>query len=320
MLIWQQRQAELLSDEIEIELACLSEVADLYNVVKEPLSQAGRALAAPSVESRPWSLLPLMVCEAICRRYEHALPAAAAIQLFMAAGDVFDDIEDADSSDSLSARYGVAVATNVATTLLILAEKALTRLRQTGVADSVIVRIMDSVNSFYTTACAGQHLDLSLAPDMAISEEAYLRVASMKSASQVECACHIGALLATKNQELIDKCAIFGQNLGMAAQVTNDIQGIITHSSDIVKRNITLPVIYALAQAGGEARDQLELAFRRPSESVLDTAQIRDLLFRVGAVHYATVKMQLYKERALDILSEAVGVGVSVERLKLFLE
>ena len=315
----QKRQVELLRDEIEIELACLSEVADLYNVVKEPLSRARRGLAFASVESRPWPLLPLMVCEAICMRYEHALPAAAAMQLFMAAGDVFDDIEDADSSDSLSARYSPAVATNTATTLLILAEKALTRLRQTGVGDSVIVRIMDSVNSFYTTACAGQHLDLSLAPDMAISEEAYLRVTSMKSASQVECACHIGALLADANQDVVDILAKFGHNLGMAAQIANDIQGI-TQGSDIVKRKITLPVVYALTQADDEAADQLELAFRRPSESVLDTAQIRDLLFCIGAIHYATVKMQLYKQRALDILSDAERGGVRVERLKLFLE
>jgi len=141
----------------------------------------------------------------------------------------------------------------------------------------------------------------------------------MKSASQVECACHIGALLATENEELTSKFAIFGRNLGMAAQITNDIQGII-HSVDIVKRKITLPVVYALTQAPSEARNQLELAFRRPSESALDTAQIRDLLFRIGAMHYATLKMELYKQRALETLSEVEQTGVSVGQLKLFLE
>jgi len=316
---YQERQAQLLRDEIDALLVPLCDSASLCDLAQEPLTKARRGLAKGTARDLPWPSLALIVCEAISGHYERALPAAAALQLFMAAGDVFDDIEDADSSDSLSARYGSAVATNVATTLLILAEKALTRLSETGVADSVIVRIMDSVNSFYTTACAGQHLDLSLAPDMAVSEEAYLRVISMKSASQVECACYIGALLATTDQELIDKFAIFGQNLGMAAQITNDIQGI-THSSDIVKRNITLPVIYALTQADERARNQLELAFRRPSESVLDTAQIRDLLFHIGAIHYATVKMQLYKQRALDILSEAERAGAIVERLKPFLE
>jgi geranylgeranyl pyrophosphate synthase len=259
------------------------------------------------------------VCEAISGHYERALPAAAALQLLTAAAEVFDDIEDADSSESLSAKYGSAVATNVATTLLILAEKAITRLKERGIEGGVIVRIMDVVNSYYTTACAGQHLDLSLNSEMSVSEDMYFRVTDMKSASQVECACHIGALLAKTNQELIKLFTKFGHDLGVASQITNDIQGVI-QGSDIAKRTITLPVIYALTQADNRTRNQLRLAFRKPSELVLDTAQIRDLLFRTGAIHYTTIKMEFYKQRALDILSKAEAAGASVERLKLFLE
>ena len=319
LVMWEDRQAELLRDEIEALLAPLSDSASLYDLVKEPLTKAGRGLAPATAHGRPWTLLPLMVCEAISGHYENALPVAAALQLLMAAGDVFDDIEDADSSESLSARYGSAVATNVATTLLILAEKSIARLKIRDVEDYIIVRIMDAVNSFYTTACAGQHLDLSLTSKMFVSEDMYLRVASMKSASQIECACYIGALLANANQELIDTFAIFGHNLGMASQITNDIQGT-TQGSDIVKHKMTLPVIYALTQADGEARNQLELTLGKQSESVTDPTQIRDLLFRIGAVHYATLKMEFYKQRAWDSLSKAEGSGASVERLKLFLE
>ena len=141
----------------------------------------------------------------------------------------------------------------------------------------------------------------------------------MKSASQVQCACHVGALLANANQELVDIFTKYGHNLGMASQITNDIQGI-TRGSDIAKRKITLPVVYALTQTEGESRHQLELIFGKQSEPVWNPTQIRDLLFRTGAIHYATVKMELYKQRALDILAEAERAGVSVERLKLFLE
>jgi geranylgeranyl pyrophosphate synthase len=317
--MWQKRQFELLRDEIAIVLASLPAVADLHNLVRQPLSQARRGLAALSADDRPWPLLPLIVCEAICGYWRHALPAAAAIQLFMAAGDVFDDIEDADSSESLSARYGPAVATNVATTLLSLAEKSIMRLKGRDVADSVIVHVTDAVNSFFSSACAGQHLDLSLSSETAISEDDYLRVVDMKSASQVECACHVGALLADARQESVNIFAEFGHNLGMAAQITNDIRGV-TRGSDIVKQKITLPAIYALAQAEGESRNQLELAFRRPSESVPDPTQIRDLLFRTGAIHYTTIKMEFYKQLALDNLSEIERYGASVERLKSFLE
>jgi len=317
--MWQERQAEILRDEIEALLAPLSDVADLYALVKEPLTKARRGLATDTAHSRPWPLLSLMVCEAICGYYEHALPAAAAFELLKAAAEVFDDIEDADSSESLSAKYGSAVATNVATTLLILAEKAITRLKERGIEDSVIVRIMDVVNSYYTTACAGQHLDLSLNSEMSVSEDTYFRVTGMKSASQIECACHIGALLAKTKQELVNLFTKFGHDLGVASQITNDIQGVI-QGSDIAKSRITLPIIYALTQTDGEAHNQLERAFGKQSESKPNPIQIRDLLFHCGAIYYATIKMEFYKQRALDILSEAERMGARVKRLKLFLE
>jgi geranylgeranyl pyrophosphate synthase len=317
--MWQKRQAELLREEIEELLAPLSDVASLCNLTKEALTQGSRGLSAEVTHDKPWPLLPLVVCEAISGHYEHALPAAAAIQLLMAAGDVFDDIEDADSPESLSARYGPAIAINAANTLIIMGEAAIMRLKARGIEDCVIVRVMDVVNSYCTTACAGQHLDLSLSSEMAISEDDYLRVVDMKSASQVECACHIGALLATANQELVNMFAKFGHNLGMAAQITNDIRGI-TRGSDILKPKITLPVIYALTQVKGEARKQLKLTFSKQSEPAFDTMQAKDLLFSSGAIHFATVKMEFYKQQALDFLSAAEGEGVSIERLKLLLE
>ena len=152
-------------------------MAGFCDIIREPLAGVRRGIVAEAARYKPWYLLPLIVCEAISGHYEHAIPASAALQLFMAAGEVFDDIEDADASGSLSARYGSAIATNVATTLLILAERAITRLKGRGVADCVIVRVMDAVNSFYTTACAGQHLDLSLTSETTVSEDIYLRVA-----------------------------------------------------------------------------------------------------------------------------------------------
>ncbi len=319
LTMWQERQAELLREEIETLLAPLSDVAGLYDLTKEPLTKPRRGLATDTKHDQPWPLLSLIVCEVICGHYEHALPVAAAFQLLLGAGDVFDDIEDADSSDSLLAKYGSAVATNVATTLLILAEKAITRIKEKGVADSTTVRVMDVVNSYYTTACAGQHLDLSLNLKMPLSEDMYLRVICMKSASQIECSCKVGALLANAKQELVDIFAEFGRNLGMASQITNDIQGVI-NGSDIAKCTITLPIIYALTQADKKARNQIGLAFRKPSKSVLNNIQIRDLLFHTCAIPYATIKMEFYRQRARDILSKMEAAGVSVERLKGFLE
>ena len=141
----------------------------------------------------------------------------------------------------------------------------------------------------------------------------------MKSASQAECAFYIGALLADAQPQLLSLFSKIGYNLGMAAQIANDIRGVIG-GTDILARKMTLPAIYALAQTDGKARTQLEAAFYGQSEAAPDPAQIRDLLFNIGAIHYSTLKMEFYKQHALDALSEAEEAGTCVERLKLFLE
>lgn len=316
--MFQGKKAELLENEIEALLVSLSDIDDFYELIKDPITKSRRGSVTENEHDCLWSLLPLMVCEAICGDYKHAIPVATTMQLLKAAAEVFDDIEDADSTESLSTKYNPAIATNAAATLLVLAEKEITRLKRKGVENDIIISVIEAINSYYTTACAGQHLDLSLTSEMEITEDLYFRIISMKSASQIECACYIGALLATANQELINIFAMFGHNLGIASQITNDIQGIIS-GIDINKRKITLPVIYALSQTDNKAHHHIELAFHKQSEFVPDTTEIRGLLFYTGAIHYATIKLELYKQRALDTLRKAETVGANVERLKLFL-
>jgi len=192
---WQREQAACVNNEIKALLASLPATPDFIDMVREPIAEL--TIAKGHGLKKPWHLLPLVVCECLSGRAETAIPAGAAIQLFMAAGEVFDDVEDADTSGSISDRYGEALAVNVATTLLILAERAVTRLKERNVADHTVIRITDAVNSFYARACCGQHKDLSSHCNSATSEEDYLFVSSMKSATTMECACHIGALIAT---------------------------------------------------------------------------------------------------------------------------
>ncbi len=315
--MWQGRLGEFLKEEIEALLSPLSDSGCLYSLLKESLSTVNRGLATDS--ECFWPLLPLMVCDALSGNWEDALPAAAALQLLTSAGDVFDDIEDADSSESLLAKQGIAVATSVASTLLILAEGAITRTEARGVESSLIVRVMSAINSFYTTACAGQHMDLSLSKDITISEEMYLKIVGMKSASQVECACHVGALLAHVSPEMLTRFSAFGHNLGMACQIANDIQGV-TAGSDIVKPKITLPVVYALAQTSGETHNYLESVFGKLPQPQFSSTLIKDMMYSIGAVHYAVVKMEYYKQIAHDILCEARAAGANVAGLKCFLE
>ena len=298
-------------------MASVSEWADLYTIVKEAVRLVAAGETGEIDNNKPWALLPLAVCESISGRFEQALPAAAALVFLRAAADVFDDIEDADSASSLAARYGIAPATNAATTLVILAEKALARLRGRGVGNSTIVQVFDAVNAYYTTACAGQHLDLAHPVGQSISESDYLSIAGMKSATSIACACHAGALLGGANAELIDTFSRFGYNLGMASQLANDIEGV-TQGRDLLKRKVTLPAIYALAHADAGFRQRLEQAFTAPAGGASDLSELRQILFASGAMHYASVTMEFYREKASDILTELERGGTRVDRLRFF--
>jgi geranylgeranyl pyrophosphate synthase len=313
----QIEQTEDLRTEIRTILTSLAGADSLYRLVEEPLKQMRRGLAEDIPHDYPWSLLPMMVCEAVCNSYEQAVPVAAAIQIFLAAGDVFDDIEDADSLNSLSAKYGFAKATNAGTTLLILAEKAITRLKQKDTSDHIILKIMDEVNSSYISTCIGQHQDLCLSRETIITEDRYFRVMSLKSASQIECACRIGAILANTTQPMIDSFSLFGQNLGMAAQISNDIQGI-TSGSDILKQKITLPLIFALNQTDKDLRYKLKQTFFNQSESIQNPNEVRDILFHIGAINYAVIKMEYYKQCAFDYLEKARELGARTKQLQVF--
>jgi geranylgeranyl pyrophosphate synthase len=314
----QKELAGLLKDEIENIVSSLDGTASLSSLVREVLSNKRRGLNTEIDRGCLWPLLPLMVSEAICGSGEKSLPAAAGFQFLLAAGDVFDDIQDADSSDSIFAKYGLAMAISVASTLLILGEHSFTRLRSTGANADTIFRTVDTLNSFYTTVCVGQHMDLTEALQQSISEDIYMQIIAMKSAAQIECACLIGALLAGANQNLIDAFASFGRNLGMASQIGNDIQGIV-NGKDIVKRKITLPIIYALNLPDKTIHNVLSPIFQKPSIPIRDTEPIKKLLFQSGAVHYATLKMFIYKQKAAEILNNAHTIGINFEKLKMLL-
>jgi len=279
----------LLKEEIVGLLQLLSGDQQLEEMVRYPLSSPDRPLSVYLSESR-WTTLPIIVCHSICGEYEPAIPLAAATGFLQTAGDVLDDVEDLDSDNSLAALHGRAEATNASTALLMLGQLALTRLHRTRVSSDTIVAIIGQVSQYGLTACIGQHRDIRHNTNPLISEEEYLRTISMKSAAQVECAARIGAMVATDDKQIIDTFTVFGHNLGMAAQIINDMQGVTKaalNRNDIAKKLVTLPLIYALKTAEGGKRELLESIYN--GQVPITTAvveNVKEVLYSTGAIHY----------------------------------
>ena len=257
----------------------------------------------------PFPLLTLLVCEAICGRWQHATPAAAAIELFVAASDLLDDVEDGDLDFLVGHGYNIAQAVNAASALLLLGQEALNRLIDGGAKPGTVALASQALASHALVACSGQHIEFALGPSTDISEDEYIRLVEMKSGALTECACRIGALLASDDRKVIESYALFGRRLGVAAQMANDVRSILDSQpgrSDIAAKKRTLPVIYGLKQANDDQRALLKAIFSGEAEITPESeAEVKDILTDAGAIQYTLVLAQMERQRALEALVES---------------
>jgi geranylgeranyl pyrophosphate synthase len=172
--------SKLLKKEIAEHLKFLSGDQQLEEMVRYPLSSPDRPLSMHLSESR-WTMLPIIVCHSICGKYDPAVPIAASVGFLQTAGDVFDDIEDMDSNQSVLAQHGHAEATNVATTLLMLGQLALAKLGEKGINSDTVIAVNKEVSKYGLTACIGQHRDIRHNTDPLISEDEYLKTMHNKN-------------------------------------------------------------------------------------------------------------------------------------------
>jgi geranylgeranyl pyrophosphate synthase len=80
-------------------------------------------------------------------------------------------------------------------------------------------------------------------------------------------------------------------------------------------------VIYALAVAEGQDRQLLGSAYSQSSPLEPELVEkIRQLLYSTGAIHYAVVLMETYRQKALTSLKKAEEIGANVDILVNLLE
>lgn len=118
-------------------------------------------------------------------------------------------------------------------------------------------RIMEALSDATTRMTEGELLQLSKTGDPDIAEEDYLRIISAKTAALISAACRIGAILGSVSEEKETALALFGEKVGMAFQMADDILDYMADEVDLGKRlgkdlregKITIPLIYLLKSA-----------------------------------------------------------------------
>jgi octaprenyl-diphosphate synthase len=155
----------------------------------------------------------------------------------------------------------------------------------------------------------GELLQIQKTRKLNIDEETYFKVISDKTASLLETCCEIGALSTSDNPEYYEAMKQFGEFVGIAFQIRDDILDYKGKTKligkpvggDIKEKKITLPLIYSLKNvSNGEASDIKKMIKNGHSKESI--SQIIDFVRRNKGIEYAIDKAHSYSSKAKEAL------------------
>jgi geranylgeranyl diphosphate synthase type I len=229
---------------------------------------------------------------------------------------IHDDIEDESRErrgrPTVWHIWGQPQAINTGDAMHTLARLALLRLDEKGVAPGRILSAVRLLDESCLKLCEGQYLDMSYEERLDISIADYLEMIGLKTAALFECSVKLGALLGTDDVQVIEGMGRFGNNLGLAFQIRDDVLGIwgddeITgksSASDLLKKKKTLPVIYGMQKAEPEQKAEFLRVYSQQTIAERDIASVKRILDRLGARRYASDVAAQYCRDALAELDE----------------
>ena len=256
-------------------LESLDEVEGLLAGVSKraPEALVGPTLGALTSGGKRLRPLLLVLCAKIGEPDRGDLPrAATAIEVLHTATLIHDDIVDKAESrrgmPTTVARYGREVA--IATGDYLFAE-AFSELAEIG--NPRLVRAFSEASE----GLAAGELEQYRANGATVEVEAYLEHIRKKTAGLFKAACVAGGTLGRLSLRQIDSLATYGQALGIAFQMSDDIMDLVGKpglmgkgiGTDLTEGTVTLPVIFALKE-GDAATIRRVLAAQSPSPELLE--------------------------------------------------
>jgi len=155
---------------------------------------------------------------------------------------------------------------------------------------------------------SGELLQMEKAKKINFDEEIYYEVIKGKTASLLASACSAGAASTFKDEDSIYKFYQFGENVGMAFQIKDDLLDYSESEigkptgSDIKEKKITLPLLYTLNNCDASLRKQLIRIVKHKNITDEEVLFLTEQMKKVGGIRFAEEKMFQFRDEALKIL------------------
>lgn len=231
--------------------------------------------------------------------------AATCIELLHTASlvhdDVVDDARERRGSLSIKALWNSKIAVLLGDYLLsagmhICVEKS---------RYEMLEIISDAVRSM----AEGELLQIQKARKFNIKEEDYYKIIISKTAALIAACTATGARSVTEDADTIQLMKDFGENIGIAFQIRDDIldyeaNGLTgkTVGNDIKERKITLPLIHSLELASSSRKKEILSVVKSKKKTKSEIDDVIRFVSTSGGLEYAELKMNQYRDKALAIL------------------
>ena len=260
------------------------------------LDEAGLELPSPVGGTRLHASLALAACEAVGGSIDRAAPAGVAVEMIHQFVQVHSDIQDGIPErygrSTLWWVWGPAQAINAGDGFHALARLRLIQLLDGRMPPHEILGMVNILDKASLRMLEGLHQDMVYQERVDILPEAYLETAREKVGALMGAALELGALCGGASEEQGRAFREFGEEIGVAFQIQEDIQMLWGRpisgrpkGTDPLNKKKGYPVLYALEQAEiSLKRDLGTLFFKRVLEppdlehlvAVLDELKARD--------------------------------------------
>ena len=231
--------------------------------------------------------------------------AATCIELLHTASlvhdDVVDDAHERRGSLSINALWNSKIAVLLGDYLL-----------STGMhicVEKSRYDMLEIISEAVKSMAEGELLQLQKARKLNIKEEDYYKIIISKTAALLSACTACGARSVSEDTETIQLMKDFGENIGIAFQIRDDIldyegTGLTgkTVGNDIKEKKITLPLIHALEQSANSKKRHIINIVKNRKKTRAEIGEVISFVMDYGGLEYAELKMNQYRDKALAIL------------------
>jgi len=260
-------------------------------------------IAAGGKRLRP--ALLLLCCGALYFKGEQRFNMAAVVEFIHTATLLHDDVVDESmlrrGNATANAKFGNPASVLVGDFLYSRAFQMM--------VDADSMRIMQVLADATNVIAEGEVMQLMNMHNAGLDEAGYLQVIRSKTAKLFEASARVGAILAGASPELEDACAEYGQALGTAFQVVDDVLDYAGDASvmgknlgdDLREGKATLPLIAAMQRGTEQERTTIQHAIENGEVERLE--DVVRIVKSTGALDVARTAAREEAQRAIAAAS-----------------